>query len=134
MVAADGSRSAKRLGRGGEVVALVLLAAKGYRIRHRNWRGPSGELDLVVERGGRVVFVEVKTRSSELFGGAAGAFGRAKQTAVTRTAAAYLSRYNLWERPCRFDLVTVERTARPPWWRVRHVTNAFAPDLGRLMA
>jgi len=133
-VAADASPGAKWLGRGGEAVALLLLAAKGYRIRHRNWRGPSGELDLVAERGGRIVFVEVKARSSELFGGAAAAFGRAKQTAVVRTAAAYLSRYDLWERPCRFDLVTVERTAGPPWWRIRHVENAVTPDLGRLMA
>jgi len=123
-----------RLGRGGERAALILLLLKGYRPRHRNWRGPSGELDLVVERGGQIVFVEVKARSSELFGGAVAAFDRDKRLAVARTAAAYLSRNGLWDRPCRFDLVTIERTNRFPWWRPRHIVGAFEPDLGRLLA
>lgn len=125
---------AGRLGRAGEQAALALLLVKGYRLRHRNWRGPSGEIDLVMEQRGRLVFVEVKTRSSELFGGAAAALNAAKRAAVARAAAAYLSRYGLWDRPCRFDLVAIERTGRMPWWRVRHVVDAFAPDLGRILA
>ena len=127
-------RPSDRLGRAGELAALVLLVIKGYRLRDRNWRGSSGEIDLVMERRGYVVFVEVKTRSSELFGGAAAALNAAKRGAVTRTAAAYLSRYGLWDRPCRFDLVAIERMGRPPWWRIRHVAGAFAPNLGRLLA
>lgn len=123
----------ERLGRGGELAALILLLLKGYRLRHRNWRGPSGELDLVVERGGRIVFVEVKTRSSELYGGAVAALDRDKRSAVARTAASYLGRYGLWDRPCRFDLVAIERVERFPGWRPRHVVGAFEPDLGRLM-
>jgi putative endonuclease len=78
--------------------------------------------------------VEVKARSSELFGGAVAAFDRDKRLAVARTAAAYLSRNGLWDRPCRFDLVTIERTNRFPWWRPRHIVGAFEPDLGRLLA
>lgn len=127
-------RSTGRIGRAGELAALALLVVKGYRLRHRNWRAPFGELDLVLEHGETIVFVEVKTRSSDLFGGATGAFGRPKRAAVARTAAAYLSRYGLWERPCRFDLVAIDRLGRPPWWRIRHLAGAFAPDLGRLMA
>jgi putative endonuclease len=132
-VAAERRRRREQIGRGGERTALILLLLKGYRPRHRNWRGPGGELDLVVERGGRIVFVEVKTRSSGLYGGALAAFDRDKQAAVARTAAAYLGRYSLWDRPCRFDLVAIERRARFPWWRSRHVVGAFTPDLGRLM-
>jgi len=132
-VAADRRPRRERIGRGGERAALILLLLKGYRPRHRNWRGPAGELDLVVERGGHVVFVEVKTRSSELYGGALAAFDRDKQWAVARTAAAYLSRYSLWDRPCRFDLVAIERRERFPWWRLRHVIGAFRPDLGRML-
>ena len=133
-MAVDRRANRGKLGRGGERAALILLLLKGYRPRHRNWRGPSGELDLVVERGGRIVFVEVKSRSSELYGGAAAAFDRDKRRAVARTAAAYLSRNGLWDRPCRFDLVTIERAGRFPWWRARHIVNAFSPDLGRLLA
>jgi putative endonuclease len=109
----------------------LLLAVKGYRPRHRNWQGPAGELDLVVERGGELVFVEVKTRRGDLYGGAAAAVGGDKRDALARTAAAYLGRYGLWSRPCRFDVVTVERTSRLPFWRLRHIRNAFQPDLGR---
>lgn len=87
-----------------------------------------------MEQRGRLVFVEVKTRSSDLFGGAAAALNAAKRAAVARAAAEYLSRYGLWDRPCRFDLVAIERIGRPPWWRIRHVVDAFAPDRGRILA
>ena len=110
-----------------------MLRAKGYRLRHANWRGPAGELDLVVERDREVVFVEVKTRSSGLYGGAIGAVDSDKERAVIRTADAYLGRFNLWDRPCRFDIVTIERLPRPPWVRIRHFEDAIADDSGRMM-
>ncbi len=84
--------------------------AKGYRPRHRNWRGAGGELDLVMRHRDETVFVEVKARSSDLFGGAAAALNAKKQKVLVRTASAYLGRFGLWDRPCRFDLVTLERT------------------------
>ena len=127
------SPSAQTLGRFGEYLAVLLLILKGYRVRHRNWSGPAGELDLVLQRRGEIVFVEVKTRSTDLYGGAAAAVDRDKQRSLARTAAAYLGRFGLWDRPCRFDVVTVERLQGPPFWRVRHLRNAFEPDLGRRM-
>jgi putative endonuclease len=123
----------RRTGRRGELVALVLLSLKGYRLRHRNWRGPTGELDLVFDRRKEVVFVEVKARSGEMFGGAVAAVDRDKQNAMVRTAASYLSRHGLWQRPARFDVVTVERCSGFPGWRVRHLKHVIRPDLGRLM-
>jgi len=85
----------RKLGRRGEWVALLLLLLKGYRPRHRNWRGAGGELDLVVERRREIVFVEVKMRSSELFGGALAAVDAKKKKNLTRVSSAYLSRFNL---------------------------------------
>ncbi len=120
-----------RLGRLGEWVALALLTLKGYRLRHRNWRGAGAELDLIVERCGEIVFVEVKTRSSTAFGGAAAAVTAAKKRHLSRVAAAYLSRHDLWDRPCRFDIVTIERRPRFPFWHIRHSANAFTVDTGR---
>jgi len=120
-------------GRFGEWVALMWLLIRGYRLRHRNWRGPSGELDLVMSRGGEVVFVEVKARSSRGFGGALGAVDRTKRAALARTASAYLSRFGLWDSPCRFDVVAVERKERGPGYKITHQTDAFRPDLGRRM-
>lgn len=123
----------RRFGRRAEWVALVLLLLKGYRPRHRNWRGAGGEIDLVVERRRETVFVEVKARSGDLYGGAVGAVDRDKQRNLTRASSAYLSRFGLWDRPCRFDIVTVEKQAKFPFWRIRHYQNAFSPNLGRRM-
>lgn len=118
-----------RRGRRGELAALLLLLLKGYRPRHRNWSGGGGELDLVVSRGRRIVFVEVKTRSGSAFGGAAAALTPAKRRRLIRAASAYLSRFDLWERPTRFDVITLE--GRFPRIRIRHLQDAFRPDLGR---
>ena len=127
------ARTRRRTGRRGELVALVLLSLKGYRLRHRRWQGPSGELDLVFDRRGAVVFVEVKTRTSDEFGGAVAAVDSDKQRAIVRTAAAYLSRHGLWGRPARFDVVTVERHRGVPGWKICHLKDVIRPDLGRLM-
>ena len=113
----------QKLGRRGEWIALGLLILKGYRPRHRNWRGAGGEIDLVVERRREIVFVEVKARSSNLYGGAVGAVNARKQKNLSRASSAYLSRH--------VDFVTVERTTRFPYWSIRHYPNAFSPDLGR---
>jgi putative endonuclease len=123
----------QRFGRRGELAALLLLLLKGYRPRHRNWRGAGGELDLVVERRGEIVFVEVKARSSDVLGGAIGAVDAHKRRTLTRASSAYLSRHDLWGRPSRFDIVTVERKGAFPFWKIRHYQSAFSPDLGRQM-
>ena len=123
---------AHRLGRRAEWTALLLLMIKGYRLRHRNWRGAGGELDLVMRRRDEIVFVEVKARSDERFGGAVAAFNSEKQRVLVRTSAAYLSRFGLWQSPCRFDLVTLERRGGILPWRIRHYRNVFRPDRGRL--
>jgi putative endonuclease len=125
------STAAHRLGRRAEWAALLLLMSKGYRPRHRNWRGVGGELDLVMRHRDETVFVEVKARSEGDFGGAGAALNSKKQKVLTRTASAYLSRFGLWDRPCRYDLVTVERKGGIFHWRIRHYRNVFQPNLGR---
>ena len=123
--------SRQRLGRNAEWAALLLLLLKGYRLRHRNWRGAGGELDLVMQRRSEIVFVEVKARASGLYGGAVAAVDVHKRRALTRTAAVYLGRFGLWERPCRFDVITFDRHGGLLPWRLRHYRNAFQPNLGR---
>jgi putative endonuclease len=56
------------LGRYGEDRAASFLQDRGYEIIDRNWRSPSGEIDLVASDKGRLVFVEVKTRNGSGFG------------------------------------------------------------------
>ncbi len=121
-------RRSRQIGRGGEWVAAAWLRLKGYRLRDRNWRGGGAELDLVMEHRGAVVFVEVKARTGNDYGGAAAAVRGDKQRAMQRASAAYLSRHGLWDRPTRFDVVTVHRTGRPPWWAIRHYRDAFPAE------
>ena len=114
-----------------EWAVLLLLVLKGYRPLHRNWRGSGGEIDLVMRNRGETVFVEVKARSGDLYGGAVASFDHKKRKVLERAAGAYLGRHGLWDRPCRFDLVTVERRTGLLPWRIRHYKNAHRPDLGR---
>lgn len=83
-------RSEKDWGAVGEAAAAEHLEAKGYKILERNFRhGREGELDLVAEKGGVLVFVEVKMRRTDFFGSPEDpvTFGKRKQ--IARMARAY---------------------------------------------
>jgi len=123
--------NARRLARFGEWTALLWLVAHGYRVRHRNWVGGLGEIDLVLQKGRTIVFVEVKSRVGQEFGGALAAVGRAKQNKLARAAQAYLTRFALWNAPCRFDVVAVTRRRGFFPWKIVHIEDAFQPSLGR---
>lgn len=75
----------------------------------RNYRGRYGEIDLIMQDGGTLVFVEVRQRSSSEFGGAAGSIDRHKQHRLIRTAQYYLAGLDLTP-PCRFDAVLMDNT------------------------
>ena len=95
------------LGKLGEDLAAVELELRGYAITARRYRTRCGEIDIVAERDGVLVFVEVKTRADAEFGTAAEAVTLRKQRKVTRMACDYLVRELVVDRPCRFDVVTV---------------------------
>src|SRR3989449_3652711 len=78
------------LGAEGERVASRFLEARGYRILERNYRTRRGEIDLIAEDGRILVFVEVKVRLDDRFGGPAAAITRAKQAPIARLAQQYL--------------------------------------------
>ena len=96
-----------RLGGIGERVARRALRQRGYRLLATNWRGRSGEIDIVATCGEVLCFVEVKTRSLDSPVPAAEEVTLRKQRRLTRAAAEFVARYSLADRPCRFDLVTV---------------------------
>jgi putative endonuclease len=111
-------------GQEGESAAERYLRRKGYRIVARNLRSSVGELDLVAEDGSVLVFVEVKARRTEAFGGAVHAVHRKKQEKLIQLASQYLARHHIKDRLCRFDVVLLQgaEEAAP---QIDHIQNAF---------
>jgi putative endonuclease len=90
--AEPGSRAAE-VGRRGEELAVQFLWKKNYRILHRNFRGPHGELDIIAERDGRIYFVEVKTRTSHRLGKPEERVDSRKRQHLRATANHYLAQF-----------------------------------------
>jgi len=115
------------LGRQGEDAAERLLLDKGLRVLERNLRLGRLELDLVCEDGDTLVFVEVKTRAEGSLATPADGLTKQKRSRLLRAAQAYLSRHDLWHRPCRLDLVAVLfRAGRLE--HIEHTPDAFQAD------
>jgi putative endonuclease len=95
------------LGRHGEACAAAFLAAAGYRVLERNWRCRQGEIDIIVERDGEVVFVEVKTRSSLAFGHPLEAITPAKLARLRHLAAAWCDQAASRPARIRIDVIAV---------------------------
>ena len=123
-MAADRRRA---LARAGEDAAVEALRRRGYRVLARNVRLRRGELDVVAEQGGDLVFVEVKARRSDTYGTPAEAVGFRKQRALVQLAAGYLARRRLTDRACRFDVVEVRLDAAGRPVRVDVLPDAFRP-------
>jgi putative endonuclease len=114
----------KEVGAHGEELAAKHLAASGYRLLDRNWRWRQGEIDLVVEKGGEIVFVEVKTRRSHAFGTPEEAVTRAKQRKLIRAAQAYLASRGRSDIRWRIDVIALDLSAQGEVIRLEHFENA----------
>jgi putative endonuclease len=95
------------LGADGEAQAAAWYEANGYEVVCRNWRCREGELDLVVRRGRELVFVEVKTRTTDRFGIPAEAVTPIKQARLRGLAARYLADTGARSSRLRFDVVAI---------------------------
>lgn len=103
-------------GRAAEQLALDHLTAAGLRLKSRNYACRLGEIDLILEDGDTLVFVEVRQRGNRRFGGAAESITMRKQGRLIAAAGHYLSR--LRRTPaCRFDAVLVDAGGRIEWVR-----------------
>jgi putative endonuclease len=110
---------AEGFGRHGEALAALFLRLKLYRIVARRVQTPVGEIDLVAERFGTTVFVEVKSRGRAAT--EAEALLAVNQRRITRAAEWYIARHpHLAVTPLRFDVIFLAPMAWP-----RHVVNAF---------
>ncbi|MFY1695160.1 MULTISPECIES: YraN family protein [unclassified Solwaraspora] len=117
--------SRQTIGRYGERCAVRFLADAGLVIVDRNWRCPTGEIDIIARDGDTVVFCEVKTRRGDRFGTPAEAVTPVKAGRIRRLAAAWLAAHpDNRRREVRFDLVAV-RVGRSGSAQVDHVPAAF---------
>jgi len=121
------------IGSDGERAAADFLESRGYRILERNYRTRLGELDLVADDGGILVFVEVKVRRNDQFGGPAAAITSAKQARIARLAQQYVVSRRLSGRPCRFDVVLI-RGDDPRTRQMELLPGAFDAPATRSMA
>ncbi len=101
------SKITNLVGRSTEDLALRFLKRQGLVLRTRNYACKCGEIDLIMEDGKTLVFVEVRFRSHTSFGSPEESIDRYKQQKLRRTASHYLQTFKLTDStPCRFDIIT----------------------------
>ena len=111
------------LGELGERVAERWLRRKGWRLVGRRFRNGHRDIDLVVQNGNTVIFVEVKARRSGALTDPVTAVDRRKRRELSRSAQAWIDRYGQPDQAYRFDVIGV--LVEGETIRVRHVENAF---------
>jgi putative endonuclease len=112
------------LGKLGENLACAALKERGYAIIARRYRTKLGEIDIIARDGVTTVFIEVKSRAGDEFGGGAAAVTAWKQRKVALMAMDFLARHRLEDTPSRFDVVTIDVADRTSP-QVEIYTNAF---------
>ena len=110
-------------GKRGEDLAAAFLAENGYRILARNWRCSLGEIDIIAAEGTELVFVEVKSRTSDLFGAPELSVNPRKQKKLASLALCYITEQSYHNRDASFDVVTVTFRGTVP--RIELIRNAF---------
>lgn len=111
--------STKNKGSDAEQQATIFLQQQQLTLLEKNYRCRFGEIDLIMQDGDTVVFVEVRMRVNQLFGGAAASITPAKQLKLTRAARHYLAKCDE-DFPCRFDAILISGNREIEW-----IQNAF---------
>jgi putative endonuclease len=111
--------SRQQQGQQAEDWAYNYLQAQGLSLVVRNYRLRGGEIDLIARDGDYLVFIEVRYRSSNQFGGALASIDLRKQQRIIRTAQHYLLTHPM-DLPCRFDVIAIDQAQQITWLK-----NAF---------
>lgn len=113
----------KQFGRLGEDIAVSYLTQKGYKLLTRNYRFGRVEVDAICEFNSEIIFVEVKTRTSDMMAYPEQAVGKSKQKNIRLAAENYLEE-NQITFPVRFDIIAVVKGEK---FEVEHIEDAFYP-------
>ncbi len=116
----------QELGKIGEDYACNQLTQKGLRLIAKNYRWQRAEIDLIMQDGSEMVFIEVKTRNSTFFGEPYQAVTRSKQKQIIKAANAYILE-NDFNGDARFDVVSIVKNQTAT--EFEHLVNAFYPVL-----
>ena len=109
----------KIIGAKGENLAINFLEKKGYKILQQNYVNTIGEIDIIAENKGVLVFIEVKYRASAKFGLPREAVTPHKQNKIRNVALGYIKLHNCFDKPVRFDVVEVLDG------NITHIEDAF---------
>jgi putative endonuclease len=122
------TRTEKRIfGDLAEQLTVEHLEREGYTIRDRNVLCRRGELDVVAEKGLVLAFVEVRMRSTAVWGDPSATVTHSKQRKVVLAAHEYCQRHRLFARVIRFDVVSV--VGKGKTGQVEHIVDAFDAGL-----
>lgn len=116
----------KALGELGERWARQYLVRHGYLIRETNFRCREGEIDIVAEHKGCLVFVEVRTKTGSAFGTPEESVTAAKQDRLAALAMSYLQTHDDQPSEWRIDVVALEFSPRGRVIRTEHIQNAVS--------
>lgn len=100
--------NADNLGLAAEKIAATFLTQQGLKLVATNFHCRHGEIDLIMQEGNTLIFVEVRLRSNTAFGSAAASITPQKQQKLIRTAQFYLQQHAI-QSPCRFDAVLMSK-------------------------
>lgn len=117
--------SNKFKGAEGENLAKEFIIKKGWKILDTNWKGGTCEIDVIAMDGKTLVFIEVKARTTAIYGWPEEAVGKAKQRNIADAAEIYIEEKNL-DTEIRFDIISV--LTKDGAAQVYHIRDAFVPD------
>lgn len=110
-----------KIGKQGEDQAASFLEKRGFKIMARNYRYKHAEIDLIVQQDNWLIFVEVKTRSSDAFGEPETFVDYKKGRKIMEAAEEYIHATD-WHGHIRFDIISVKLGSAP---EIRHFEDAI---------
>lgn len=115
----------QEIGKFGETLAKNYLIRRGYRIIDSNVKLSYQELDIVARKNGLTVFIEVKTRISQIYGPAEGAFASTKSERFRRGIEMFIKNHKISADNIRADLITVDIDRQKKMAKIKHFKDVI---------
>ena len=118
----------QKMGRRGEDLAVRFLTQNQYKVLERNWRYSRSEIDIIASIDDILVFIEVKTRRSDVFASPEESVDQAKQRKIVDAANRYMDLHQ-YEDEIRFDIISIVMHSDYSY-TIKHFEDAFFPGMG----